>query len=287
MMPPVPATAVHEILLVPQQFPTIQAALDAASGPTTILVAPELYAETLRIIDKPYVVLQSTRLSRRGVTISGGSGAEVLRVERSTLHLSGIEVRSNACRRGLLVVKSSLSLQDCVVAGNHVGESADEPCGAGMLCRGSRVRIQKSTITGNVVNCGTVAMTAGGGGLYFQDCHIEIAGANVQANAVYAMGSAHGGGIWCERSTLRMWRSRVTDNALYATACAGAGIYFHAPLGCQLGGSVIMGNGSPRGHGGGIFVDGDAGHVSIHRNTVVRQNHPTDFDIFNDLPNES
>jgi hypothetical protein len=75
-----------------------------------------------------------------------------------------------------------------------------------------------------------------------------------------------------------MWRSRVTDNALYATVCAGAGIYFHAPLGCQLGGSVIMGNGSPQGHGGGIFVDGDPGRVSIHRNTVVRQNHPTDID---------
>jgi hypothetical protein len=276
---PMTETIAHEIFLVPQQFPTIQEALDAVGGPATILVAPGLYAETLRIIDQSYVVIQSSRLSRRGVTISGDGGLAILCVERSTLHLSGIEVRSNARRRGLLVVSSSISIQECVVAGNQVGGGSGEPFGGGMLCRDSRVRIQKTTVVGNVVNDSAVATTAGGGGLFFQDCHIEIAGGNVQANAVYAMGSARGGGIWCERSTLRMWRSRVTDNALHAASCEGAGIYFNASLDSQLGGSVIMGNGSPRGHGGGIFVEGDSARVSIHRNSVVRQNHPTDIDF--------
>jgi len=274
---PVTATTAPEILFVPQQFPTLQAALDAASGPATIVAAPKLYTEALRIIDKPCVVIQSARLSRRGVTISGDGGLAVLCVERSTLHLSGIEIRSNGRSRGMLAVNSSISLQECIVAGNHVGEDADEPCGVGMLCRDSRVRIQKSTIAGNVANSGTAA-TAGGGGLFLCNCHAEIAGSTIQTNAVYALGAARGGGIWCERSTLRIWRSRVTDNALHAASCAGAGIYFAAPRGCQLGGSVITGNGSPDGRGGGIFVEGDASSVCIHRNTVVRQNHPTDID---------
>jgi hypothetical protein len=271
------AATAHEIFFVPQQFPTIQAALDAAGGPTTIVIAPELYAEALHIIDKAYVVLQSARLSRRGVTFSGDGGLAVLSVERSTLHLSGIEVRSRARSRGLRVVNSSISLQECIVAGNHVGEGSDEPYGAGMLCRGSKVRIQKSTITGNVVDRRHTA--AGGGGLFFQDCQVEIAGGNIQANAVYAEGSARGGGIWCEQSTLRLWRSRVTDNALHAASCEGGGLYFNAPLDSQLGGSVITGNGSPRARGGGIFVQGDSARVRVHRNTVVRQNHPTDIDI--------
>lgn len=270
-------TTTHEILFVPQQFPTIQAALNAASGPATIVVAPKLYAETVHVIGKPYVVIQSTQLSRRGVTISGDGGLAVLCVERSTLHLSGIEVRSNARSRGLLVANSSISLQECVVAGNQVGDGSDEPFGGGLLCRDSRVRIQKSTITGNVVNIGAAAANAGGGGTFFQNCHVEIAGGNIQANAVYAMSSARGSGIWCEQSTLRLWRSRITDNALHAELCEGAGIYFKAPLGCQLGGSVITGNGSPQGHGGGIFVEGDSARVTIHGNTVVRQNHPTDI----------
>jgi len=277
------ATSAHEILFVPQHFPTIQAALDAATGPTTILIAPELYAESVHVVDKPYVVIQSSRLSRRGVTIcsDGGDGCRsaVLRVERSTLHLSGIEVRSNARSRGLLVLSSSISLQECVVAGNHIGNSSDEPFGGGMLCRDSRVRIQKSAITGNVINSSAAGSTAAGGGLFLQDCQVEIAGGTIQGNAVYAQGSVAGGGIWCERSTLRMWRSRVTENALHAASCEGAGIFFKAPLGCQLGGSVITGNGSPRGRGGGIFIEGDPAHVTIHRNTVVRQNHPTDIEL--------
>jgi Right handed beta helix region len=281
-MQPMEASAPHEILLVPQQFPTIQAAIDAAVGPTTILVAPARYTETLRIAEKPHIVLQSTQLSRRGVTLSGDGGEAVLYVERSTLHLSGIEVRSRARSRGLWVVGSTISLQDCMVGGNRVSEGSEEPFGAGMLCRESKVRIQKSTLSGNVVDLGAVAATgdgAGGGGLFFQDCQVEIAGGTIQGNAVYAQGSARGGGIWCERSTLRMWRSRVTDNALHAASCEGAGLYFNAPGSCQLGGSVITGNGSPRGRGGGIFVEGDSSCVSIHRNTVVRQNHPTDLDF--------
>ena len=120
---------VHEFLFVPGQFPTIQAAIDATSGPATIMVTPQLYPETVYVIDKPYVVIQSTRLSRRGVTISGNDSSSVIRVERSTLHLSGIEIRSIARCRGLLVTSSYISLQECVVAGNRVGEGAPAPTG--------------------------------------------------------------------------------------------------------------------------------------------------------------
>ncbi len=151
------ATVAHEVFLVPQQFLTIQAAIDAARGRTTIVVAPEVYAESLSIRDKQDVVIQSALLTRRGVTISGDGGLAVLCVERSSLHLSGVEIRSNACNRGLWVMNSSLSLQDSIVAGNRIGEGADELFGAGMYCRNSSVRIQKTTIVGNVVNGGTAA----------------------------------------------------------------------------------------------------------------------------------
>jgi hypothetical protein len=260
------------VLFVPAQFPTIQAAIDAVRGPATIILEPGLYPESVRVAGKESLVIQSARLSRRGATIGGDRG-DVIGVEDSLLHLSGIEVRSNGRVRGLSVVHASVSLQECVIAGNRI----DEGFGAAMFCDDSAVHIQLSAIVGNTIDC-RADSPAGGGSLFFRGCKIEIAGSTVQANAVHAPGEARGGGIWCERSSMRMWRSRVTDNALHALRCEGAGIYFKEPLGCQLGGSVITGNGSPSGRGGGIFIEGDASRVVIHRNTVVRRNHPTDVE---------
>jgi hypothetical protein len=71
-----------------------------------------------------------------------------------------------------------------------------------------------------------------------------------------------------------MWRSRVTDSALHAGSCDGAGSTSKDTGGAQIGGSVVTGNGSVDGRGGGIFIDGDATRIAIHRNTVVHQNHP-------------
>src|SRR5947209_4336337 len=251
----------HDVFLVPAQFATIQQAVDAVCRPSTVVVSPGVYAEDVAIAGKQ-VVIESARLGRRGVTLAGAAAETVLRIEESSVYLSGVEIRSDHRARGIEAVRSKLSLQECVIAGNRAGGS-----GAGMLCRSSSVRVQKSTIAGNVARGGA------GGGLHLDDCTVEIAGSSIQTNEVYAT-APRGGGIWCARCRMRMWRSRVTDNALFGTDCDGAGIYFEDPAGAQIGGSIISGNGSANGRGGGIFIRGDVARVAVHRNSVVRQNHP-------------
>lgn len=278
-LPGMTILADHEVLLVPEQFATIQLAVDAVSGPSTIVVAPGVYSECVRIIGKRSIVIQSARLSRRGVTISGdGTEAAVLFVERSGLYLSGLEVRSNVQLRGILVIQSSISLQDCIIAGNRTGDGPVGAFGAGIFARDSQVHIQKSAVVGNTVDCQAAAI-AGGAGLYLNDCRSEIAGSTIQGNSVYAGGELRGGGIWAERSSMRMWRSRVTDNALYGESCKGGGVYFKDALTSRVGGSVITGNGCQNGRGGGTFADGDSTQINIHRNTVIRQNYPTDLEF--------
>jgi len=268
----------HQVFLVPEQFATIQVAVDSVVSPTTIVVAPGVYPENLTVVGKQSLVIQSSRLSRRGVAIVGNDGAvAVLLVERSVLHLSGIEIRSNGRSRGVIAKQSSLNLQECVVAGNRVGAADEVALGAGIFARTSRVRLQKSALIGNVV--ASQVTSAGGGGLYAEDCRIEIAGCTIQGNSVYTPGDGRGGGIWGEGSSMRLWRSRITDNALYGSSCAGGGIYFAHPLSSQLGGSVITGNSCHAGRGGGIHVEGETSNVHIHRNTFVRQNHPTDVEF--------
>jgi hypothetical protein len=263
----------HDVFFVPAQFGRIQDAIDAVAGPATIMIEPGIYDESLQVIGKQYLVVESTRLGRRGVVITGNTEANVVTVESSKLYLSGIEIRSNRRARGIRAIDSSISLQECVVAGNAIG--AGDAFGAGMCCHDSSVRIQKSIVAGNTVDCGS--SEGGGGGLYLVDCKVEIAGSSLQTNEVYATDVARGGGVWCERSQLRLWRSRITENWLFAPRSEGAGAYFRDAAATQLGGSVISGNGSVAGKGGGVFISGDRATVAIHRNTVIRQNHPDDL----------
>lgn len=246
--------AAHDIFTVPGDFTTLQAAIEAIVRPATILVAPGVHAGPFSLSAVGYVVIQSTAMSRRGVTLIADDGEAVLAVDGSTLHLSGIEIRSNQRTRGIVVRDSKVSLQECVIAGNR----ATTP-GAAMLCTRSSVHLQKSIFSGNTVESDGDAR---GGALDLDECTAHIAGCTVQANAIYARGEARGGGIFCRVSRMRMWRSRITENL-------GGGMYFEKPGDTQIGGSVIAGN-----NGGGIYVGG--GEIAIHRNTSVRLNFPYD-----------
>jgi hypothetical protein len=270
----------HDVLFVPSQYPTIMAAIDAVVRPSTIMISPGVYAEDLRVVGKESLVIESARLSRRGVTLTGHQAESVLEIEGSVVHLSGIEIRTHGRARAIEARDSLVNLQECVLAGNRAREP--RPFGAGMLCRNCRLKIQKSTIAGNVIDG---SPSGAGAGLHVVDCRVEIAGSSIQTNELHAAAVARGAGIWCERSRMRMWRSRVTDNALYAPESAGGGIYFQNAIDVQLGGSVITGNGSAEGRGGGVFVRGERNGVTIHRNTFVRQNHPDDV-FFEESPGD-
>src|SRR5437660_4458719 len=121
----------HDVFLVPSQFPTVAEAIDAVVRPTTIMIEPGVYAEDLRIVGKEDLVIESTRLSRRGVTLAGKDAMQVIAIEGSVVHLSGIEIRSNHRARGISANESSVSLQECVLAGNRAGRVSDQPFGAG------------------------------------------------------------------------------------------------------------------------------------------------------------
>lgn len=266
--------AAHTVVLVPETHATIQEAIDAATGPTTIVVAPGVYRESLVVRGREYVVVQSARLSRRGVRLEGSGAGAVVTVESSALFLSGVVIGSHAASRGIVARDATVSLPECVVSGNRAGDG-DEPFGAGMLCRRSKVHLQKSVISGNVIEAGASG-DAGGAGIFLDGCDAEIAGCTIQLNEVRSGGGARGGGLRSESTKLRMWKSRVTDNALSAASCEGGGIWIAAGRDTQLGGCVISGNDAGDGSGGGVFVAAESPGVSIHRNSFVRQNHPDD-----------
>src|SRR5215471_3947960 len=282
-----------DIFFVPAQFPSIQEAVDAVVGATTIMVEPGYYNESVVVKDKECIVIVSTALSRRGVTIIGndrgvtntvGPGAsltgddrgtnnkagtavsmtgnagsdvphavrpdavsDVLCIERSTVHLSGLVIRSDGRLRGICARDSSLSLQECVVACNRVssraysggvgagmaGESSStvgagkagessSAVGAGIACWNSSVRIQKTAVIGNVVE--SMAETP-----------VELSEFRVQALA-------------CSNSTSNLKAGTRTE-------ALGGGLYFHVCR-VEIAGCTIQGNAaySPTAaRGGGIW----------------------------------
>ncbi len=254
----------HDVFFVPAQFARIQDAIDAIARPATIMIEPGVYEESFRVTGKEYVVIESTRLSRRGVVITGGAA-----IERSNVFLSGIELRSNRTARGIDAIDSHLSLQECVVAGNRATSF-----GGGLRCVRANVRLQKSVLAGNVIESDDAM--CGGAGVYLLECKAEIAGCSIQTNEIRPASKARGAGVWCERSQLRLWRSRITENWSFAADSEGAGLYLQEPEITHLGGAVIAGNGMRAGRGGGVFVRGERRNLTIYSNTVIRQNHPDD-----------
>lgn len=234
------------------------------------MINPGVYYEDLVFVSVPDVVISTTQFLRRGVVLVGAGADSVIAIEKSSVYLTGVEIRSNGCARAIAARESSVALQECVLAGNRTSEV--DARGAAMMCVGSSVRVQKSMIAGNNL----AGEGASGGGLYLSDCKVEIAGSSIQANAINGSAATLGAGIYCERSQMRMWRSRVTDNALLGTNSCGAGIYFKQST-AQLGGSIITGNTCVDGRGGGLFISGDAEQIVVHRNTDIRRNHPDDF----------
>src|SRR5690348_782857 len=121
----------HDVFLVPSQFSSIREAIGAIVRPSTIMVSPGVYSEDLLLVETPGVVISTTRFGRRGVTIVGATADAVVHIEKASVYLSGIEIRSNGRARAIEAFDSSISLQECVLAGNRVTDAHPEVRGAG------------------------------------------------------------------------------------------------------------------------------------------------------------
>jgi parallel beta-helix repeat protein len=100
-----------DVLGVPSPYSTIQAAINAASAPDTVLVAPGTYNEHITL--KNGVVVMSSG-GRATTTITASNGAVVTGVGMSDLtHLTGFTIDGGGSAIGLDVWTSYLQVEDC------------------------------------------------------------------------------------------------------------------------------------------------------------------------------
>jgi hypothetical protein len=284
-------------LRVPQDFPTIQDAIGAASDGDRVLVAPGNYAERIDFLGKD-IVLEST--DGPDVTVIDGVGEEAGHV----VTFAGGETRGAVLRGftvtggvgsagsfglgeggGILIDGAAPLIDGCFVVGNTgidggglesrngdprivASRFADNSAtsGGGVYAEGGAITIESSEFTGNSAGRG------GGVAIWWQtdaEVHESIFTANV--------GREFGSGLFATHATLNASWLEFRDNgeatfgddgvSITFTSLAGGGLYVRDTVG-RLDVARFVGNRAA--FGGGAYIAGDGEFELI--NALIAEN---------------
>ena len=270
---------------VPDDFATIQAALDAADDLYTIIVRDGVYtgdgnngldfggkALTLRSENGPENCIidsggapwgfyfhsgETSAALVDGFTVTNGSEGGIYCFESSPT-IANCVIRDNNgyyARSGIYCHAASPTITGCVISGNTSMDNWDGG-GAGIYCNyGSSVTISNCVITDNTADF--AGFEGNGAGIFCgNQSTVTITGSTISGNST---DSGLGGGIYCVYgSSLNISDCVISDNS----ASLGGGINFDI----SWGGSVSISNcvitGNVASEGGGIFGGGGLATIS-------------------------
>jgi len=241
------SAASPDTLLVPGDFPTIQAAIVAATDGDEIVVAPGTYFEAIDLLGKA-VLLRSE--SGAEVTILDGTGLDTSVIRCTTGETPATVIRGFTVRNGkfgsllsaefnfrvgggIFISQSSPTIENCVFVANRSGFGG-----------GAYLYLSESTLSGCVFHDNR-ANTDGGGAQFFR-------GAVTVENCAFTLNrapQAYGGGAHFVGGTPTVTGSLFANN----TASVGGGFTYYAEGQSMLAtGNEVVGNIAIA--GGGIWV---------------------------------
>ena len=264
--------AIPGLVRVPEDQPTIQAAIDAALPGETVAVAPGFWDERVTIRGKaitlrglagaertvlsgtaspgPVLTIEGalakgTRIE--GFTLSGGNGPEghgiLVREAEATVRESRIE--RNAAG-GAANVRGDLSLIGCTLTANAAPVS-----GGGVRSAGAMTALIGCTISGN--SAGTF-----GGGVFAEGGTLSLVDTTIASNRTTS--GAWGGGLWAENADVFASQTAWTGNSSIES---GGAAYFRGGT-ADLHRCTFDGNSSPSAYG--LFSEG--AHVRLRESTL-------------------
>ncbi len=244
---------------VPTDYPTIQAAMDAATDGDTVRVLPGTYTENIDFGGKG-IILESA--SGPEVTIIDGSGADAVVTfddsETETSVIRGFTIQNGwhvSGGGGIRCVVASPTIEDNVIVRNRSRTSG-----------GIYGLVSAPTIRRNVIDSNTAdGYNNGGGGIGLTQNSPALVEDNVISNNTVTNFYAFGGGILCHAGSDATVRGNtIHGNRVLHDGGAGIGSW-NATV--EIVGNLIHNN-SAYAEGGGVYVL--FGKSSVRDNTIFR-----------------
>ena len=296
------SSAEAQIIWVPDDQPTIQAAINASANEDTIFVRPGVYFENLKFFGKSVSVVSEKGFavttidgSQRDsvVTYSGGEsgmlagftirngrsgfdspgfgdggGIRITNSAKPTI-LQNVITGNRACSGvGISVSFSSPSILENLITDNIQFGCSGGVGGAGISIIGDESQLLFTQIVGNTISNNSLSSASGAGISLFAAGDVEVRGNIITTNAATGLSPCtQGGGIWIVNSS----GAKIVQNLISGnSAGCGGGVYWTIPdenPGPKLFNNTIVDNHAPL--GAGIYASGDNRQVAITNNIIV------------------
>ena len=212
---------------VPEDYPTIQAGVDAAENDDVVLVADGTYVESLNFLGKA-ITVESASGDPEMCIIDGGGEAHAVAFssgEGKDSILRGFAIQNGGTYggRGIYCWNSSPTIVGNTITGNRAGGE-----GGGIRCSNSSPTIANNNITDNEAG--------DGGGIYCHNSSPIIVSNTITKNRAHYRGAIYcdessasivnnviagnKGGIYCINSTATITSNTIVDNSDSGIFCA-------------------------------------------------------------------
>ncbi len=289
----------QETLLVPQEYSTIQSALNASSDGDVVLVSPGVYYENivwteqmhgveLKSTDGPENTAIDANSEGRGIYFEGETSFEPedVQIIDETAVLDGFTIRNGFIDdvdwgegAGMLIEGASPTLKNLIIEYNRL--NSERAYGGGINFYQSRSIVENCIIRNNSVTTGEG--WANGGGVLMDECEIQFFNCFFRNNIVESEYWAYGGGIYSRDSSYDMFNCTINGNIASGEGWSyGAGIYASNYFGTDgsdinLTGCKIFSNQAPgsRPYGVAIHTTGEDMSVNVINSLIYDNDEST------------
>ena len=257
--------AAATIIDVPDQYSTIQSAIQASSDGDTVLVQPGRYEENIYFGGHEIVLASMYLMTGNGsyittTVLDGGHQFSVVRIELgegSPTALIGFTIEHGSAEHGGGIYCSGASprIAHNIIQGNRANQGIHFAEGGGVYCSESNAVFDSNVICRNVAACMTWTR---GAGMYLVDFNGILRNNEIYDNEGTSYVSAQGGGIYFVSSQALVINNTICRNRVMGIALPipdppipepsyGGGIYDVSYPHSQIVNCIVWGNNADEG----------------------------------------